>query len=431
MHRRTAVENNQAQFVDNVSEPELPVQANSWGCADAEIEEIRLGDASSLGYVSGLRASIKAPMTQVSEIAYIRDTYDKVDYDADHILPYLVDVLASAPKHWNVAWFGFNKQMFEAFRTAWPKLGFTGHILTEKHTVPSGAEGAFVVCAGFNEVLSKADVFIFDFAAPDGGPLGDAEMSNRQSLHNLQRRFFSVIKVEQDLSSTGNRFPRRVIAINAIHNRFESLVRGCIEFARSPFSGRLRHGYVLPALKEVTPWLALMTPRSAGRRKGEQIRTHQMRRGQVISGPHMSLLPGQYTVTLDIKPKFPKFPVGWLKFLLVTIFGGRISKVTRILLMGSSARVQPQKERLSGGSASRWRKSGAVAVEIRNGEYVVSRHRLSLADLWFRRRHSFSLSIVDDDLEYQALPSVNVRVWTSGQVALQVDGLDLVSGGPE
>jgi hypothetical protein len=434
MHRRTAVENNLAEFVDNVVHPGVAAQAQSWGCADAEVEDIRLEEAGGSEYMGGLRAAITTPMGQVSEFAYVRETYDRVGYEAGHILPYLTDVLASAPRSWNVAWFGINKSMFDLFRAAWPKMGFKGRIFAaRKDDASANAGDGPVVEADLTEALSRADVFIFDFALPDGKAIDTSQDAGNQQLRYLQRCFLAVVKAEQDIGS--KRFPRRVIAINAIHNRFESLVRGHIEYARSPFSGRLRHGYVLPAPKEVTSWLGQMTLRGAGRWKGREIRADQMRRGQVISGPHMSLLPGQYTVALEIEPKFPRFPMGWFKFLFVTFFGGRLTR--RKTNPSMPPQSQARLETLEPGAQNvrvptRWRKSGVVAVEIRNGDEVLSQHSLSVSDLWLKRKHKhyFELPVTHDDLESATLPSVNVRVWTSGRLGLRINGLDLISGGP-
>jgi hypothetical protein len=327
-------------------------------------------------------------MEQVSEFAYVRETYDRVEYGVDHILPYLTDVLATAPRSWNVAWFGVNQSMFDRFRTAWPKMGFEGRILVPlKDSALTSAGGGPIVQTDLTEALSAADVFIFDFASPDGKAIETNQPSGERQLRYLQRGFLAVVKAEQDVAVTGKRFPRRVIAINAIHNRFESLVRGHIEYARSPFSGRLRHGYVLPAPKEVTSWLGQMTLRGAGRWKGRQIRADQMQRGQVISGPHMSLLPGQYTVALEIEPKFPRFPKGWFKFLLATFFGKRLRqrKTTHTLELATPPRRQAplasaQSKAQNVRVPTHWRKSGVVAVEIRNGDKVLSQHSLSVSD---------------------------------------------------
>jgi hypothetical protein len=433
MHRRTAVENNLAQFVDNVFQPELPGQAESWGCADAEIEDIRLQNASESQYICGLRSAIATPMAQTAEFGYVRETYDQVEYEADHILPYLTDVLASAPRSWNAAWFGMNQSMLDRFRMAWPKMGFAGQIfVSQKNSILAINAGGSVVQADLTRALCEADVFIFDFASADGKAIDTSRPEDERQFRYLQRSFLAVVKAEQDIASAGKKFPRRIIAINAIHNRFESLVRGHIEYARSPFSGRLRHGYVLPAPKEVTSWLGQMTLRGAGRRKGPQVRADQMQRGQVISGPHMSLLPGRYKVALEIEPKIPRFPKGWIRFLLATFLGSRLRRPTTGPAVSPKRHVSREpaltKAKNLPGS-TRWRKSGAVAVEIRNGDKVLSRHSLSIFHLWLKRKHYFELPVTLDDLESATVPSVNVRIWTSGQLGLRINGLDLISGG--
>jgi hypothetical protein len=146
-------------------------------------------------------------------------------------------------------------------------------------------------------------------------------------------------------------------------------------------------------------------------------------RGQVISGPHLSLFPGQYSVILDIKPLRPSFPLGWIKLVLMAVFGAAMTRTVR-----DTKPDWLHEESRHQNAAGKWKKSGAVAIEIRSGKRVISRHRLSILDLASRRRHKFPMLIADEDFAAGEPPSANIRVWSGGQVGLEICGLDLVSG---
>jgi hypothetical protein len=430
MHRRAAVENSLSEFVDGVSDAGLWGQSENWGCADAEIEDIRL-DASSVGrYAANLASTVKRPMTAATEIGYIRETHDKVGYDAAHVLPHLVDVLSSAPRSWNAAWFGGHKAMFELFRAAWLAMGFTGSLLVLKADSDRliGRKDAAVVIAETPEILRLADVFIVDFADSEGGSLVDpATELVGEDARRLILNFGQIVKAEHARAESGAA-PRRVIAINAIHNRFEPLVRGHVEFARSPFSGRLRHGYVLPEQKGPTPWLGLMTLKGAAKRVGSRVSARHRVRGTVITGPHMQLFPGRYTLTLRIEPELPSIPKNWM-YLPLSVLGGKLGSEPAPKFDPQPDRSVTDSRRLPASDGGKWKKSGAMAIEIRNGRRVLCRYAQSALGLWFKRRYRFNFSITEKDFESPDLPSLKVRVWSGGQFGFAIQSIDLISRG--
>lgn len=411
MHKRTAVENSLARFVDGVTLLDLQKQADSWGCANVDIEEIRLDDAPSRRYVAALNGAIIKPMSTPKEVAYVSAAYDLVDYDPDHVLPYLVDVITSAPRHWNVAWFGANNEMKDLFRRAWPAMGFTGEIMT-----PVCGE-AYVSDANvdIDDVCRRADVFIFDFAAPGGARLGDGVCNaDDDVIKSLLQGFYSVLAVEEDRISSGIQSPRRIIAINAIHNRFEPLARGYIEYARSPFSGRLRHGYVLRP-ERVTPWLDQMIIKRAGVRTGREVVVNQFSRGPVLSGPFLSLAPGKYCVLLNFKLAWPTKVDGWWALGRACLRGFLSSRNVTL------ADTDPAKT-----AGEKWRKSSAITVEIMNGERILRRARLSPMALWRTKKHDFRFGLSVEDATGTHPIAVRVRLWASGDVGLAVKSVDLI-----
>ena len=91
----------------------------------------------------------------------------------------------------------------------------------------------------------RADVFIFDCVTGAGEAVSD-EMSaaDAASVDDIVVSFYRLVDDERKRVRARAGPPRRVVLINAIENRFEELVRRYLDYARTPFSTRLRHGFI-------------------------------------------------------------------------------------------------------------------------------------------------------------------------------------------
>ena len=167
-HSSSRTENDWRIFVDKVERPDIPEQAQSWGCALDEIEEIRLTDQRSKAYVSALKKQIGNGLAAPPVVSYTCQSYNKTDYDPRHLLPFLADLFICSEKHTNVAWFGARPQTLNLFSGFWRRLGFTGRIMVDStllrdHSFVSSSETTEV---DFRTLMADADVFVFDFGHP-------------------------------------------------------------------------------------------------------------------------------------------------------------------------------------------------------------------------------------------------------------------------
>jgi hypothetical protein len=418
MHKRAAAENSLAKFVDGANEPTVPAQADSWGCADDAIECMHLASGSSQRYIEGLSAAVLEPMRVPTQVAYVRAAYDEIGYDPSHILPYLMDVLSSAPRDWSIAWVGVHEKMFGMFCTAWVKMGFTGqiHAVSGSGPVASSADGIVRYHADAAGMISVVDAFILDFSGPSGEALGPGnDVVNRAAIVQLLNAFHAIVADELSRSDDPSSAPRRLIAVNAIHNRFEPLMRGCVEFARSPFSGRLRHGYVSgPA-----PWFGQMTLKAVGERKDGKIQVGSGERGHVVSGPYITILPGRYTVEVEIAPGLPSIR-HWPR-----LFGLMPHRPKSERERLQSVRRAEMEARAGQPVRQRWKKRGAVAIEIRNGLKVLVHSSLSVPQLLARTRHSFTFYADPEDFASLEPPEVVLRIWSGGYIPFSIRRIDL------
>jgi hypothetical protein len=94
------------------------------------------------------------------------------------------------------------------------------------------------------EAIEDADLLIFEFGAGEEGAAFN-EQKMRERLALVRRALIAAGAAEHDRVVRRGLARRRVVAINAIHNEFESLVINYLAFTLTPFSSRVRHGYFL------------------------------------------------------------------------------------------------------------------------------------------------------------------------------------------
>jgi hypothetical protein len=305
MHRQNAVENSWDTFFEEVDRPDVPDQAETWGCSDAEIEEIRLDRTRNSVYVSALETVIGAQMAEPDTVGYIPETYDKVTYAPPHVLPFLADIFVNAPPGFSIAWIGGNPEMLRLFSALWRKMEMGGKLLVWDGLADmlGGALLSQEKIASLDALFEAADAFVFDYCIGEG-KMGQGEAPapgtpESQALLSVKYVFLDLVGLERQRIAAA-RPPRRFVAVNAINNSFETLVTSFVGAARSPFSARIRQGFVVAAETGPLDWTAKMVVGHTGVRFGSEIRTRENEIGYMMWGPHIPLLPGKYNVMVRI-----------------------------------------------------------------------------------------------------------------------------------
>ncbi|SDR05677.1 hypothetical protein SAMN05519103_00568 [Rhizobiales bacterium GAS113] len=299
-HGHSRTENDWRVFVDGIERADIPEQARSWGCPDDQIEEIRLSDQNASVYVSALREQIGERLSVAPRVNYSGATYNKTDYDPRHILPYLADMFVCSRKETKLAWVGARTETLRLFAGVWKRLGFTGEIFVEEGL---GRDEGFAHPPNATPVdqrrlLDDADTFIIDLGSPPGEDNHDDVGKLSKPLAGaLTRLLFGIIQAEYKRFDRGE--PRRqIIVVNAINNTFENLVTTYVGVALTPFSTRMRHGYVLPPPTGKVDWTSRLQRGPAGFRDGSIIRSLGDGIGTVIYGPYQHLFAGRYRLAL-------------------------------------------------------------------------------------------------------------------------------------
>jgi hypothetical protein len=262
MHGANRVENSLDEFVHGVVMSEKTIQAEKWGCAGDEIEEIRLSHTRNICYLDAIKAVIKNEMASPTYARYTQESYDSVTYDARHVLPFLADIFVNAAPGTKIAWVGGSREMFMAFSSFWDEMQFGGELQVERTFAGKlrGEEILSARVADLDYLLREGDAFVFDFALNDskstalsGYPFTKQSGSEYLSIRSM---FLDVVAEERRRLVAGQPL-RRLVCINAIHNCFEDLVRSTVGVARTPFSSRIRQGFILPPKAEprINLWL--------------------------------------------------------------------------------------------------------------------------------------------------------------------------------
>ena len=250
-HGRDRLENDLRRYYDDVKVPEIPEQAETWGLAGIELEEIRLPLSGKPIFIQALEAILPPMAEAYTEAAYIGPTFDEPHYPAEHVLPYLTDLLISLPRRSVLGWFGARPRMLALVNGIWEQLGFTGSILVAEDCLPALAEvvDGRAIAASRAEILASADLFMFEFGARTQDATG-AVPANQWSqedffhLSNVRRAFYAMADHERASIEAGHA-PRRVMTVNAIHTRSEQAVNETLSINRTPFSSRVRQGFVI------------------------------------------------------------------------------------------------------------------------------------------------------------------------------------------
>ena len=141
MHSHAKTENDWRRFIRDVERPDIPAQAATWGCADDDIEEVRLEGNFSQFYVKALQTAIGRSLDRPMIANYRGDSYNKVDYDPRHILPFLADMFLASPRTINVGWYGARAETLSLFARVWRDCGFTGRISDRRSGHGAGGAG--------------------------------------------------------------------------------------------------------------------------------------------------------------------------------------------------------------------------------------------------------------------------------------------------
>lgn len=305
MHAHNRLENDWVTYGERVKRPDLPQHAESWGCAHEEIEEVRVDGKTVAGYIETLEHSVGKPLARTLTASISRTGEDVAGFEPRHTLPFLIDLFATERRDFQIAWWGLQPQMLSLFAKAWRESGFEKPILCDERLASrlSKVDARLLRFAPLETCIAETDAFLFDMTIALKGRKDDSAAPDAPLRAELVIEPF-LAAVAADRARLGTAEPlRRFIAIGAINNRIERLMRSVVGTGQTPYSTRLRHGFVLAPPKGAFPILKEMWLGKAGERYYKTIETITGKSGHVVSGPWRYFEPGIYAARLTVTPK--------------------------------------------------------------------------------------------------------------------------------
>ena len=301
LHGRARTVDDWGRFVVDVSQPGLPSQSESWGFPDDLIEEISLRRPTFC--VASLDKIIGARQAEPMIVEYSERTYDRSNYDARHIMPFLLDLFVSTEKTADICWAGGRADTLRLFVEAWSTLGFSGRILIDQAMLSEG----FIAVPGTtlvekHELNRLVTAFVFDFGPPK--PIDDEPMIPLSLRRALGRGFVAAAQSEHERLALGLS-PRRIIMLNTINTFYEGLFEH-LNGNYGPFSTRLRHGFFRPLDPGGQHLLDRVRPGSAGAIKDGVLCSTADATGEVCQGSLPHCLPGRYILNVVISGCLPE-----------------------------------------------------------------------------------------------------------------------------
>ncbi len=242
-HKVDRTENDPERFLTSVADIEVPEQMAGWGLADLEIETFPLQQGGAERYKRGLEAAIAKPLTGFLETQYVVSDFGRLDYQPDHVLPYLLDLLSAAEPGFKVAYAGARNDTFSMFARGWRAMGGTSVLLCDM-TPWLDADAAPVERLPFAEWVDQADVFVFEAGIEGARHHLDLSAGQSAQLWSVDQAFKRTLDADLARQASGQA-PRRVLVVNGLHNFFEQPVMNEVAVTLTPFSSRIRHGYIV------------------------------------------------------------------------------------------------------------------------------------------------------------------------------------------
>lgn len=252
MHGHDRVEDDWRRFVEEVQRPDLPEQMETWGLAGERLEEFSPAETSQSQVCLRTLSGLLEPMpVRAIESDHTDTGFHDLSYSPEHVLPYLVDLLASMPRHWSLMYAGCRPRLFALVEAAWTALGFTGTLIRPEGFAHLGGAGPVLPV---EEAFARATLVLAEFGYgsaddPQAEPsrTGAWSAADRSRLARTKMVFEDCLAAEAERAVPPGEPPRYFIAVNAIYNVFEDSVNANLSITYTPYSSRVRHGYVLRA----------------------------------------------------------------------------------------------------------------------------------------------------------------------------------------
>lgn len=244
LHGGNRTQNDFEFFVTSIEDPVAHHQAGTWGAPDEAFEEIRLDRPDP--YLPAMAAAVREGGPEFSEVTYNDSSFGRIDVAADHALPHLCDLLFNFPPRQTIFFLGPDVRLLDGLRDFLETAGREPRFLLadlEHSPAPQDLDMARWGAARrpLSEALAAADIVILQNPSASMEPEAD-----RLEAEWWTQRVFAMVSEQEREKPSADR--RRIIVVNAIHTAITNMVESTLAPTVTPFSSRLRQGYVVDDL---------------------------------------------------------------------------------------------------------------------------------------------------------------------------------------
>jgi hypothetical protein len=269
-HAYKSPENSANEFVENVNSFELHEQSITWGLNGYDIEEINIKKSSADYYLNVLDKVIKNRLYSPNISYYKSKNYGYQPIDFDHVLVFIYDLLINSAPSLKICYNG-SKRLRE----------LVSECIAESHFINKK-----IYDFNLQNCLDEKNlIIIYEY---------------QNDLNELNYYLDQLYRLEKERSFK-NMNKIKFIAVNVVHNDAEGLINKVLNCAKTPFSTRLRHGYVQDdLLKPISmDLIGKMNLINAIRKNDELCVKNAF--GHVVYGPYIVICYGNYSLNIIIE----------------------------------------------------------------------------------------------------------------------------------
>lgn len=231
VHRGGRVSNDYSEVFDEVVRADLPMQRDSWGLPQEQLEDFKLAPVESPALAEALARFMPQGGAAPYEAPYI--AAECVPCPKEHMQVYLADILCSFPRNLVAGYIGEDDALYAGFAQVWRGLGFKGDVRRFAH----GQE--------LEKTALPCGLFVAGYPPVDEAHVAEGRAVHDRVLAILEQLFL----IEQEKMKDIHHTPRKFIVLNGGQRAVANLMARYTNAQENPFGTRIRHGYVVAARK--------------------------------------------------------------------------------------------------------------------------------------------------------------------------------------
>lgn len=256
-HAANRTENNYHVNCDELTHPDLPEQAETWGMPECVFEEIRF-EQPLPSLAAQLREIVDGRQEPLSPVPFVPASYNgHAYYNTVHAFPYVASQLATLHRATRLAYLGSNSELLRLLHAYCGKAGFNQAIVYQ-HALMTGAGSKASAeipggCLPARQIakLAEAEFFLIDTFLPPETAIRNrhGNIVMRLTVEILaivmqQVRLFLDLALREQRALQMGCAPRTFLVMGVQNSLYEDLYSRVVGFTAVPFSCHYRHGVV-------------------------------------------------------------------------------------------------------------------------------------------------------------------------------------------